>query len=238
MNNKNSFKISKSNVILLAVLLVGIISGLVSAWDYNGLDWRSILGNLSSELIGAVLLYFILEKIIHKTEQINQLKDKLLIQMESSDNSTARDAINQLKKEKWLQDGSLNGRFFNGANLQEAFLTNADLKNVGFYRCDLTNAHIYLSQLINLSDLRMTTMPDGNLYDGRFKLIGDLDWARIKYDVDGSDVSFAKYYGVSLSEYQAGQRWADENLTTIKESNENVEHPLLLSKSSSKQTDS
>jgi uncharacterized membrane protein YeaQ/YmgE (transglycosylase-associated protein family) len=211
-------KISKSVFILILVLLLGVISGFIAAWEKDGFDWRTIVGNLSSELIGAVVLYFILEKVIHQNEEIVQKKTDLINQMDSSNNSSALDAIKLLNKEGWLQDGSLKGRFFNGAQLQTVNLTKANLSNVGFYRCNLTDAKIDESQLCRLNDLRFTIMPNEAKYDGRFRLNGDLEWARIKYNIDflnAPNEKMAEYYGVSLAEYIKGQEWADQNLDKL-----------------------
>ncbi len=117
-----------------------------------------------------------------------------------------------------MQDGSLKGRFFNGAQLQTANLTKANLSNVGFYKCNLTDAKINESQLCRLNDLRYTIMPNGAKYDGRFRLNGDLEWARIKYSIDvinANDQTMADYYDVSIEEYRIGQVWADENLNKL-----------------------
>jgi predicted DCC family thiol-disulfide oxidoreductase YuxK len=59
--------------------------------------------------------------------------------------------------------------------------------------------------------LRFVPMPDGKRYDGRYRLPGDLDWARENgVDIDDPE-AMAKWYSVSLEEYLEGQEWADEN---------------------------
>ena len=55
-------------------------------------------------------------------------------------------------------------------------------------------------------------MPDGSIYDGRYQLIHDIEWARISgYDVDDPN-SMADFYGVTRSEYETGEKWYSENL--------------------------
>lgn len=211
--------INKTNILLILLLIIGIVLGFISYWDNKiGLDWKAITGNLSSELIGAVVLYLIIEKIINKDENEISDKNKLLIKMESVDNNVALDAIRILHIKGWLQDGSLKARYFNGANLKNADLRKANLSNVGFYRCNLENSQIDETQLANLSDLRFTIMQDGKRYNGRFRLKGDLEWAKTKYNIDYINASIetmAKFYNVSQLEYINGQKWAEKNLTKL-----------------------
>jgi hypothetical protein len=92
------FKISKSIFILILILLLGVISGSIAAWEKDSFDWRTIVGNLSSELIGAVVLYFIIEKVIHQNEEIVQKKTDLINQMDSSNNSPLLMPLSYLTK--------------------------------------------------------------------------------------------------------------------------------------------
>ena len=54
-------------------------------------------------------------------------------------------------------------------------------------------------------------MPDGKLYDGRYWLQGDLKCA----SKEGMDIQnpkeMAEYFGVSLEEYEIGQKWYMDN---------------------------
>ncbi len=52
-----------------------------------------------------------------------------------------------------------------------------------------------------MNDLRRTVMTDGKLYDGRYCLVGDLNWAFTRYGIDVNKATLeqmAAYYDVSL----------------------------------------
>jgi uncharacterized protein YjbI with pentapeptide repeats len=101
-----------------------------------------------------------------------------------------------------LQAAKLNRASLQGANLENADLTNADL-----YKVNLRNArNLTDDQLSKLNELFGSIMPDGNVYDGRFNLFGDLArarWAKVKLE---DPKSMAEFYGVSLDVYSNGQK--------------------------------
>ena len=56
----------------------------------------------------------------------------------------------------------------------------------------------------------LLTMPNGDTYNGRYKLSGDLGLARwAKVDVE-DPAAMAEFYGVSMEEYKAGQEQTAE----------------------------
>ncbi|WP_428265778.1 pentapeptide repeat-containing protein [Haliangium sp.] len=123
-----------------------------------------------------------------------------------------------------------------GADLRRASLFRADLRGAALAAADLRGAKLgqaevsgaFLqgakldgvtglrdAQLARAARLKGATMPDGERYDGRYRLPGDLD----KAVADGHDrddpVSMAGFYGVSRERYLAGQRWADRRLRAL-----------------------
>ena len=71
-------------------------------------------------------------------------------------------------------------------------------------------------QLVTLSALRGSMMPDGKRYDGRFNLRRDIRAAGvIAYAYPEHPEDMAQWYGVSLEAYLAGQEWARENLPRL-----------------------
>jgi hypothetical protein len=116
-------------------------------------------------------------------------------------------------------------------NLRGAILRNANLQGMR-PRAVLQGANLQWEapltdqQLVTLNSLMGTTMPDGSRYDGRFNLIGDLkglfrDYSGVAVAYRGSpefgnSEAFARFYGVPLETYLAGQEWARENLTRVR----------------------
>jgi len=98
---------------------------------------------------------------------------------------------------------------FTRANLHGVNLSNAQLTRADFYKANLRDAHnLSDDQLSQANRLWGATMPDGELYDGRYNLAGDLAFAQwAKVDVD-DPAAMAEFYGVTLEKYLAGQEWA------------------------------
>lgn len=106
-----------------------------------------------------------------------------------------------------LRKARLNGAKFNRASLQGVNFDNADLNYAEMYKVTLRGArNLCEQQLIKANQLLGSIMPDGQPYDGRYNLPGDLGRARwAKLDVNDAAV-MANFYGVSLEVYQQGQK--------------------------------
>ncbi len=75
------------------------------------------------------------------------------------------------------------------ADLRRANLTEADLTSA-----DLSSAEVTDEQLSQAERLHKAIMPDGNRYDGRFELPGDIEAAR-KAGIDTNDAeALARWY--------------------------------------------
>jgi len=105
-----------------------------------------------------------------------------------------------------LSMANLNGVKLARANLQGANLSNANLHGVDFFKANLQDVcNLTDEQLSQAKRLYGSLMPDGNLYDGRYNLDGDLEFARWGR-VDVQDPRAMAYFlGVSLETYQKGQ---------------------------------
>ncbi len=116
---------------------------------------------------------------------------------------------------------------FHQAHLEWADLTQANLRAAKLSRCNLQGANMSEANLegtdlfkANLQDVRnltaeqlrgarrlcFATMQDGSLYDGRYCLEGDLDfarWGRVNVD-DPAEMAY--FLGVSLETFLKGQK--------------------------------
>lgn len=233
-------------------------------------DIASFLINVSTEIIGIIITVLIIDRIVQNHEV--QMKKKLLLSRVSSDNNeTAKEALDELRLNGWVEDGSLNGaslfkaNLF-GANLYDSVMIGSTLSFAVFERAYLrsvvlTNSIIYFTSFrnaelrganltgvrspdlykyphlatldhltfVNAFSLREATMPDGTIYDGRYRLKGDVDafhgidsspGISIEYDTgqseDDTDENWASFYGVSIDEYRQGQLWAEKHLERYK----------------------
>jgi hypothetical protein len=116
-----------------------------------------------------------------------------------------------------LSQAHLGGAYLIEANLEEADLQGAILDNACLWGTNLRNARVTEGQLRKAIMLQGSTMPDGNFYDGRFNLSGDVLLANEKYLVDDVTVyqEFLPEY-VRKNESHARQylrwKWASENV--------------------------
>ena len=116
---------------------------------------------------------------MHRIILINaERKEEPILQMGSSDNTTAIEAARILRQKSWLQDGSLKGAYLDSANLQGAYLNGANLQGVYFWEAHLEGAKLAGANLegtkllhANLQGAEFdmhTTLPDGSKWaEGR-----------------------------------------------------------------------
>ncbi|NJM07190.1 pentapeptide repeat-containing protein [Candidatus Gracilibacteria bacterium] len=67
---------------------------------------------------------------------------------------------------------------FNNVDFQESDMTDAVLEKASFVCCSLINVHLTENALTQMARLRGTRLPDGDMYDGRYQLLGDLEDAQ------------------------------------------------------------
>jgi glutathione S-transferase len=126
--------------------------GLWLNWDLGGL-----LLNLATELIGAVVTYLLLERLVGEREQEEKERQRLIAEIGSSVKDVAVAAAERLRKHGWLTDGTLSGADLRGAdlswadlreaNLREAYLICADLREADLREAYLTGAKVTDEQL-------------------------------------------------------------------------------------------
>lgn len=199
-------------------LVIGIVIGLLifTLINYVTGDSSGFLQNLVPEAVGMIFTVVILDNLGKMREEKNMV-EQLIRRMHSRYNHTALAAVEELRVIGRLQDGTIQGRELRGSNWEDANLYEADLSG-----CDLTNAKMLHADLVkaNLRDTKISdeqlaatdnlcgaTMPDGIRYDGRFVLMGDLNWAQRKGIPRDDPQAMADFYGVSIGAYMAGQTW-------------------------------
>lgn len=231
-------QVLKVTIILVAVSL--LIFSLYSTWLEFGirLSWEFPIGsflreyaiNFGPEAAGIALTVLILDFLNERRSEHHieaQLKEQLVQESKSRNNFTAINAIEKLRVYGWLEDGTLSGVNFFGANLQDINFWQADLSQSNFRSVNLSNSSLRFADLSgskNLTDeqliktlaLRAAKMPTGGLYDGRYNLSGDIEQAKQQgFDPNVAE-SMSEYLQIPIGEYLAGQEWAVENLPTIR----------------------
>jgi hypothetical protein len=112
-----------------------------------------------------------------------------------------------------LSMASLKGTKLTRVNFQRANLSHTDIRDADLYKANLKDAHnLTDEQLLTARRLYGATMVDGEPYDGRYNLEGDLAFARWgRVDIDDPE-AMAEFYGVPLDSYLRGQNAAEVSL--------------------------
>lgn len=182
-----------TQVVLFWLIAIGVVMGVLSSFRPEGFDWQSLLGNLSTELIGAAITFLILEWVIGRkreeekeVEDTEELKARLIREMGSRVHDVAINATEELRRRHWLFDGSLRYKDFRGADLRNADLRGADLRDTVLAGAKMQGVHLWEASLEGaiISDDSFnenTTLPDGD------KWTPDIDMGRY---TDPSDADF------------------------------------------------
>lgn len=230
--------------ILLAGTLVPTIWGMSQNPDWPGLALNFGTG-MGGSLVTFILIDLLIGS-REKQEADALEKARLIRQMRSKDSGLALVAVEELRAHGWLLDGSLRGANLINANLQAGYLRRANLRDVNLHRANLQKtrlggtdlrgarledailleadlddtklyrAQVLPAQLTQANRLRSASMPEGERYDGRFNLPGDLKDAQATGADLNDPAAMAGFYGVSAEEYLAGQSWAQENLAALR----------------------
>jgi hypothetical protein len=109
-------------------------------------------------------------------------------------------------KDTNLSMANLSGAKLARTNMEGSNLNNADIEGVDFFKANLQDvSNLTDEQCCKAKRLYGAIMPDGNIYDGRYNLEGDLEFARWgRVDVD-DPAAMAYFLGISLETYQRGQ---------------------------------
>ena len=98
-----------------------------------------------------------------------------------------------------LRDANLRGANLRAANLSAADLSGADLRAANLSGADLRDANLRDAKVsdeetADCNILYGATMPDGNRYDGRFSLEGDIAFAREEGIKTDDSSAMARWY--------------------------------------------
>lgn len=235
---KQISNMSNTGVLMIVVgsaLFSGIVSFSLRASMSVDEWWASALQNFASEMLGAFLTFILIDLIIggrekresEAREETRRRLRQLIKRLRSPNNEITAIAADELRRQGWLDDGSLENAYLSYANLRGVNFSNTDLEGARLTKAKLHGTHLLnanlggttltVSQLAQAYDLLGATMPDGKLYDGRLNLGGDLDAAR-KNGIDINDPSpMAQFLGVALEDYLKGQEWSIQNLKQLRE---------------------
>lgn len=149
---------------ILGVLIAVAIGMAVIMGILEEMTVGEFFSSLSTEIFGAALTFYALELVVRPKKQLEDeatRKQHLIRDMGSRVNSIAVKAAEELRRENWLQDGSLHGGDLSYAVLHDAYMRNADLQDV-----NLAKAHLQRAKL-NKADLTRASLERANLESTR-----------------------------------------------------------------------
>jgi len=130
-------------IILAALFVLGLAASVWGAWYSE--DWTGLVVNLGTEMVGAVVVYVLLKLVVGGQAR----KRKLMAQLGSTVSDVALAAAEDLRRQGWLTDGSLQSANLMGANLMRANLCDANLEHAW-----LTYANLELANLMGANLMR------------------------------------------------------------------------------------
>jgi hypothetical protein len=127
--------------VLMGVALLtsagSLVVNLLMNQGTNPVWWEGWLRNFSAEIFGAFLTFLLIEVLAGgrrardaEQREAEEQKQRLIRQMGSKDKGVALQAVEELRGQNWLTDGSLHGAFLHGANLEGVDLRVADMQGV------------------------------------------------------------------------------------------------------------
>ncbi len=156
---------------LFILMVMALVSALAGAWIARA--WDILLLNLGIEFGGAIVTFILIEQILSRNEERKMLNCRVAPRIRSRVNAVALEAVDQLRREGWLFDGSLRGAYLSGANLEGADLQDANLQNALFIAANLENTQLLNTNLrgahLGRASLRGATLLGTNLFDANLE---------------------------------------------------------------------
>ncbi len=214
--NKWIKRLSFNKRILIFGLLVSalaILSLFGALWLNRGSPaefWANFLTNAGTGLLSIAITILVLNVLYQRAED-ERLKQQLIRELGSPENSIALYANQELIAYGWLFDGSLRGARLGGANLKNANLVNADLEEVELWRANLSHARLRGANL-SRAKLQSANLSSSRIIEAKLENV-DLSHATFERAVlwdtslrgstlENTNFNFADVRGANLLETQ------------------------------------
>jgi len=177
---------------ILLVIMAGFTLLVGAVDEYGGLPlgqliqhvFRDFYANLTTELGSIALTVLIIDSLTRRYNQQTEEhreKARMLRQLGNRDKSIALQAVEELRLNKWLEDGTLEHIQITWGNLEGAHLPKADLRGAHLWLTNLQGARLYdanlqgaFMQAVNLQDAHLcgamlagANLTDSNLLNAK-----------------------------------------------------------------------
>lgn len=183
---------NKRRIQMLLILIVAAGLSLVGGFWCSGV-LGSLLLNLGTEFIGAVMIYLLIDWALRRAEEL----DDLIRGMGSPARDTAVSAAAALQRQGKLGDGSLSGADLEGADLREASLDWANLKRVSLFGANLTGTSLWGANLVG-ADLAETNLNKAILRSANLTGARLMDASLHEADLTSANLSGSNLYAAGL----------------------------------------
>lgn len=128
----------------------GLVLILIGIWIGSLIFNAGYFTNVYTEALSVIATIVVLDR-LSDWRDVRRLKGRLMREACSRDNSTALNAIDWLRSEKWLtvsdDETLMSCQKMARANLESAYLYEANLERVNFYKANLTKADLSKANL-------------------------------------------------------------------------------------------
>ena len=170
----------------------------------------NIVLDLRAEFIGIGITVFIIGNTTdarNRAAKRDAEKARLIFQMGSPDNNLAIEAVRQLRKRGWLEDGSLKNAYLSnaylsnvnlsGADLRDSFLIGANLSGAQLFGANLSGTHLFGANL-NGATLASAILKEADL-SGTDLRAADLEGVNLDgANLRGARLNGARYDGETI----------------------------------------
>jgi hypothetical protein len=183
--------------VLGVLILVAVVSIGLSFW--KGVTWGDVLLNFGTDMLGAVVIYLLLEVAVGT----RQKRESLIASMGSKIKDVAVPAAEELRRAGWLAKGYLRGADLRYANLEGAGLRYADLQGADLRRAILKDTYLRDTNL-RLTDLRFANLQKASLVRANLR-----DANLRKARLEGADLRYAELQDANLdgAKFDSWCRW-------------------------------
>ncbi len=153
---KDASTVQRVGILLVIMAAVTVVGGAID--EYGGLPvgqviqhvFRDFYANLGTELSSIALTVLIIDKLTRRYNQeaeVHREKTRLIRQLGNRDKAMALQAVEELRLNEWLEDGSLEHVHITWGNLEGAPLSKADLRGARLWLTNLRGARLYEANL-------------------------------------------------------------------------------------------
>lgn len=189
----------RASLVGLMILVSLVLKSVVTI--AKGIDLLELADNLALELFGAGLTFWIFDRFTEHRDK-SQRKKELIVQMGSTNNVVATEAVRLLRLERWLTDGSLKRAFLYGSSLQQTPLWEAKLEGVNLMYANLEEANldsVYLSEaILQGANLHLARLSNADLIAANFQSANMMEICLLEADMRGASLVEANLTGADL----------------------------------------